>query len=146
MPIKIKLPRFRGRRKLTLMVGIALIVAAIVTFLLLPTSSPPPTKETSDDQPQAGSPPSKIRSLGIAIKSWFQRIGNSIRNAFSYLSNFIVKELLTRLSPEQRERVYNFIQTVTKIKDFLRANVYLILALTFGGVVAYIGFKRFKRT
>lgn len=123
--------------------GIALIVGGITIFLLLPVS--PPTKEASDEQPDSNAPPSRIRAMGIAIKSWFQRIGNRIRDSFSYLSNFIVKVLLPRLSPEQRERLYNFIQTMTRIKDFLRSNFYLILALTFGGVVAYIGIKRYKK-
>jgi len=127
------------------MVGIALIVGAITIFLLLPASSPPPTEQASDEQPELNSPPSRIRAMGIAIKAWFQRIGNRIKDSFSYLSNFIVKVLLPRLSPEQRERLYNFIQTMTRIKDFLRSNLYLILALTFGGLVAYIGFKRYKK-
>jgi len=128
------------------MVGIAFIVTAITTFLLLSVSSPPPTKGTSDEQTELKPPPSRIRAMGRAIKSWFQRIGDKIRNSFSYLSDFIVKVLLPRLSPEQRERLHNFIQTVNSIKEFLSSNLYLILALTFGGVVAYIGFKRFKRT
>ena len=128
------------------MVGIAFIVTAITTFLLLPVSSPPPTEGAPDETAELNVPPSRIGSLWIGIKARFQRLGDSIRNSFSYLSDFIVKVLLPRLSPEQRERLYNFIQTVNSIKEFLRSNLYLILALTFGGLVAYIGFKRFKRT
>ncbi len=145
MPIKIKLPSFRDHPKLTLIIGIALIVAGITTFLLLPTSSPPPTKGAADEQPELNPPPSRIRALGMAIKTRLQRLGNSIRNSFSYLSNFIVKVLLPRLSPEQRERLYNIIQTITRIKEFLSSNFYLILAMAVGGLVAYIGLKRYQR-
>jgi len=126
-------------------VGIALIAAGITTFLLLPASSPSPTKEVADEQPELNRPPSRVRALGMAIKTRFQRLGNSIRNSFSYLSNFIVKVLLPRLSPEPTERLYNIIQTITRIKEFLSSNFYLILAMAVGGLVAYIGLKRYQR-
>ena len=144
MPIKVKLSYFRGRPKTTLIVGIALIVAAITTYLLLPASAPSPTEGAPDEQEELN-PPSRIRSLGMAVKSRFQRIGDSIKNSFSYLSNFIVNVLLPRLSPQQRERLYSVMQTASRIKEFFRSNFYLILTMTVVGVVAYIGIKRYKR-
>ncbi|MFB0519199.1 MAG: hypothetical protein ACETWC_07960 [Acidobacteriota bacterium] len=144
MPIKIKLSFFRGRPKTTLIVGIALIVAAITTFLLLPTSAPPPTEGAPDEQEELN-PPSRIRSLGRAIKTRFQHIGDSIKNSFSYLSNFIVNVILPRLSPQQRERLYSIMQTAGRVKEFLRSNFYLILTMMVVGVVAYIGIRRYKR-
>ena len=144
MPIKIKFPFFRGRPKTTLIVGIALIVAAITTYLLLPASAPAPTEGAPDEQEELN-PPSRIRSLGRAIKARFQRIGDSIKNSFSYLSNFIVNVILPRLSPQQRERLYSVMQTASRIKEFLRSNFYLILTMMVVGVVAYIGIKRYKR-
>ncbi|MDH5406926.1 MAG: hypothetical protein OEX80_10355 [Candidatus Aminicenantes bacterium] len=144
MPIKIKLSYFRGRPKTTLIVGIALIVAAITTYLLLPASAPPSTEGAPDEQEELN-PPSRIRSLGTAIKGRFQRIGDSIKNSFSYLSNFIVNVLLPRLSPQQRERLYSVMQTASRIKEFFRSNFYLILTMMVVGVVAYIGIKRYKR-
>ncbi|TKJ33039.1 hypothetical protein CEE39_04515 [bacterium (candidate division B38) B3_B38] len=145
MPIKIKLSYFRGRPKTTLIVGIALIVAGITTYLLLPASAPAPTEGAPDDQTELNPPPSRIRSLGTAIKTRFQRIRDSIKNSFSYLGNFIVNVLLPRLSPQQRERLYNIMQTASKIKEFLSSNFYLILSMMVVGVVAYIGIKRYKR-
>ncbi len=144
MPIKIKLSFFRYRRKTTLIVGIALIVAGITTYLLLPASAPAPTEGAPDEQEESG-PPSRIRSLGRAIKAWFQRISDSIKNSFSYLGDFIANVLMPRLSPQQRERLYSVMQTASRIKEFLSSNFYLILTMMVVGVVAYIGIKRYKR-
>jgi len=145
MPIKIRLPSFRGHPKTTLIVGIALIVAAITTYLFLPASVPPPTEGAPDEQTELNPPPSRIRSLGTAIKTRFQRIRDSIKNSFSYLGDFIANVLLPRLSPQQRERLYSVMQTASRIKEFLRSNFYLILTMMVVGVVAYIGVKRYKR-